>query len=166
MRKLLTLKKVIVFSREIKDGGGTIGLVVGSFDILHLGHLNLFRFAKRYVDKLIVGLDHDLTIRNTKGKGRPINNYPKRVRFLEDISTVDKTFLISKISTHGTQTALENYRTLLELIKPTHVFSHHICDKHWRKKKEIAQSLGITCLIDKSKKVCHSGDIIRRILES
>jgi pantothenate synthetase len=45
MKKITTLKKAAAFSKNARKKGKTVGLVVGSFDILHLGHINLFRFC-------------------------------------------------------------------------------------------------------------------------
>ena len=36
-----------------------IGFTVGTFDMFHIGHLNLFKQAKQYCDHLIVGIHSD-----------------------------------------------------------------------------------------------------------
>ena len=50
----------------------------GCFDILHLGHLKLLNEAKKLGDILIVGLNSDNSIKNLKGKNRPIINQKTR----------------------------------------------------------------------------------------
>ena len=52
--------------------GKTIGLVQGSYDLFHLGHLRYLLKAKSLCDFLIVALDSDEKIRKRKGSGRPI----------------------------------------------------------------------------------------------
>jgi cytidyltransferase-like protein len=155
------LKEVIRFSKYQQKKGKKVGLVVGSFDIVHLGHLNLFRLAKKHVDFLIIGLDNDKTIKLVKGKSRPINNFRRRSGFLSDLATVDKIFLIGKTSHHDSEEALDNYRKLVEKIKPTHIFTHLVCDKHWKEKKKIAKEHNIVFLADKSKKIMTSGTILK-----
>ena len=161
MNKVAELKEVIRFSKYQQKKGKKIGFVVGSFDIVHLGHLNLFRLAKRHVDFLIVGLDNDKTIKLVKGRSRPINNFKRRSNFLSDLVTVNKIFLIKNTSHHDSEEALDNYRNLVEKIKPTHIFTHLVCDKHWKQKRKIAKDYGIVFLADKSKKITTSGTILK-----
>jgi len=67
MQKVVTLNKVANYSKRKLREGRSVGLVAGSYDICHLGHIRLFRLAKKYVDILIVGLDSDRTIKKDKG---------------------------------------------------------------------------------------------------
>jgi D-beta-D-heptose 7-phosphate kinase/D-beta-D-heptose 1-phosphate adenosyltransferase len=62
----------------------------GCFDILHLGHIKLFQYAKSIGDKLIVGIDSDDRIRKNKGNNRPINSEKNRLDFLSSIKFIDK----------------------------------------------------------------------------
>ena len=63
--------------------------VNGCFDVLHMGHIELLRYAKLLGHTLIVGTDSDQRIKSNKGFSRPINNLALRVRFLETIRYVD-----------------------------------------------------------------------------
>lgn len=161
--KITNLRGAAKFSKEKRSEGQTVGLVVGSFDILHLGHTNLFRFAKKYVDVLIAGLDNDETIRLVKGKNRPVNNYSNRAKLLSDLVTVDRIFLIERTSHHDSEEAQETYSQLITEIRPTHIFTHKICDKHWQEKKRIAMKNGIVFLLDRSKRITNSGVIIDKL---
>jgi len=60
----------------------------GSYDILHYGHLQLFKYAKSLGDVLIVAIDSDERIESMKGNNRPINNANIRAEFLESLSCV------------------------------------------------------------------------------
>jgi rfaE bifunctional protein nucleotidyltransferase chain/domain len=62
--------------------------VNGTFDILHIGHLELFSFASNF-GKLRVGIDSDSRVRKLKGHNRPINNQENRKKFLESIKFID-----------------------------------------------------------------------------
>jgi len=61
----------------------------GCFDILHPGHIELFKVAKSLGDRLIVGVDTDLKVKADKGANRPINNLEYRKAMLESIRYID-----------------------------------------------------------------------------
>ncbi len=65
----------------------------GCFDILHAGHISLFKEAKKHGDILILALNSDISIRKIKGLSRPINNLEDRLKILEAISYID--FIVS-----------------------------------------------------------------------
>lgn len=96
MGKITTLKGAAKFSKDKIANNESVGFVVGGFDILHMGHANLFRFAKKYTDNLIIGLDNDKTIKLVKGNNRPINNHKNRSKLLAELASVDKIFLSRK----------------------------------------------------------------------
>jgi len=81
-------------SRELKNDNKVIVLFHGSFDILHEGHLNLFKKAKESGDVLFVGIETDDYIKDKKGKNRPINNLKARMNNLLRIDLVDYLFII------------------------------------------------------------------------
>ena len=54
----------------------------GCFDVLHRGHIELFKYAKSLGDVLYVGIDSDLKIKKDKGDGRPYNNEVDRIELL------------------------------------------------------------------------------------
>jgi D-beta-D-heptose 7-phosphate kinase/D-beta-D-heptose 1-phosphate adenosyltransferase len=64
--------------------------VNGTFDVLHIGHIKLFEFAKANGDYLIVGIDSDERIKELKGQTRPINNQEVRKEFLLAIKYIDE----------------------------------------------------------------------------
>ena len=64
--------------------------VNGTFDVLHRGHIELFKFAKSQGDHLTVGIDSDRRIKENKGENRPINTQSDRKYFLEAIKYIDK----------------------------------------------------------------------------
>ena len=163
MNKKTTLNRAARFSKNRQKDGKTVGFVVGSFEILHLGHTNLFRLAKRHTDFLIVGLDNDQTIKNVKGKNRPVNNFNRRIKLLSELETIDKIFLIEKTTIHGSQEAFESYDNIVGKIQPTHIFTHKACDKHWKNKNKIAKRNNITFLLDISRKITNSGTILDKL---
>jgi D-beta-D-heptose 7-phosphate kinase/D-beta-D-heptose 1-phosphate adenosyltransferase len=61
----------------------------GCFDILHPGHMELFKIAKSLGDRLIVGIDDDKKVRMDKGSDRPINPLSFRKAMLEANKHID-----------------------------------------------------------------------------
>lgn len=81
----------------------------GCFDILHPGHMELFKIAKSLGDRLIVGVDEDQKVRNDKGSDRPINSLSFRKAMLESNKHIDI------VIPFGSRQELEN---LIELYSP------------------------------------------------
>ena len=73
----------------------------GCFDILHPGHIELFKACKSLGDRLIVGIDTDEKVRSDKGPERPINDICHRHSILSSIKYIDT------IHVFGTRTELE-----------------------------------------------------------
>lgn len=69
--------------------------VNGTFDILHIGHISLLRYAKSLGDKLIVGIDSDARVKSLKGHLRPINTEINRLTLLESIKYVDEVHIFN-----------------------------------------------------------------------
>ena len=64
----------------------------GSFDVLHSGHIKLFRIARTLAGSngtVFVGTDTDERISTYKGPTRPINNLQDRVLMLSSIKYID-----------------------------------------------------------------------------
>jgi D-beta-D-heptose 7-phosphate kinase/D-beta-D-heptose 1-phosphate adenosyltransferase len=81
----------------------------GCFDILHPGHMELFKIAKSLGDRLIVGIDEDQKVSNDKGSDRPINSLSFRKSMLESNKYIDV------VVPFGSRKELEN---LIELYSP------------------------------------------------
>ena len=64
----------------------------GCFDVLHRGHIELFKHAKSLGSRLFVGLDTDEKVRADKGPARPFNKLKDRKFVLESIGYVDAVF--------------------------------------------------------------------------
>ena len=69
--------------------GKLIGYTQGTYDMFHIGHLNLIRNAKRHCDYLIVGVNKDELVESYKNK-RPIIPLEERVEIVRAIRYVDE----------------------------------------------------------------------------
>ena len=65
--------------------GKKIGLVQGSWDQFHYGHLRYIKKAKENCDYLIVGLDSDAKIQKRKGKNRPLIPEDERYAMIKEL---------------------------------------------------------------------------------
>ena len=81
----------------------------GTFDILHPGHIELFKVARSLGDKVIVATDTDKKIKKDKGFDRPINDLCYRVAMLEAIKYIDV------VHTFGSREELEG---LIQMYNP------------------------------------------------
>ena len=68
----------------------------GCFDILHKGHLTLLKEARSLGDKLIVGLNNDVSVKRLKGNDRPFNDITTRKEQLELIPYVDEVVIFDE----------------------------------------------------------------------
>ena len=73
----------------------------GCFDIMHPGHIELFKACKSLGDRLIVGVDTDEKVKIDKGHDRPINNLCYRMSMLKSIKYIDE------VHSFGTRLELE-----------------------------------------------------------
>ena len=83
---------------DYKNNGLSIVFTNGCFDLLHSGHLDLLRRASEFGDKLIVGLNSDVSVKKLKGRSRPIENESVRSNNLLDKSFVDDVIIFNEIT--------------------------------------------------------------------
>ncbi|MCP2519909.1 D-glycero-beta-D-manno-heptose 1-phosphate adenylyltransferase [Candidatus Aminicenantes bacterium AC-335-A11] len=89
MVKIKKLDELINLRKRWKQEGKKVVFTNGCFDILHLGHIKLFKFAKGLGDILIVGVNSDSSIKKIKGSKRPIFPLNERLEVLEAIEYID-----------------------------------------------------------------------------
>lgn len=76
--------------------GETIVLTNGCFDLLHVGHLHSFEFARREGDRLIVAVNSDESVRRLKGERRPVVSENERAQLVAGFETVDWVTIFSE----------------------------------------------------------------------
>ena len=69
-----------------------IGYNQGTYDMLHIGHLNLLRQAKEQCERLIVGINSDKLVQEYKSKTPVVNEYD-RMEIVKELRCVDGVLL-------------------------------------------------------------------------
>jgi D-beta-D-heptose 7-phosphate kinase / D-beta-D-heptose 1-phosphate adenosyltransferase len=87
--KQRTLERLLPELQYHRAAGRRIVFTNGCFDLIHLGHVKYFQFAKQQGDILVVGVNTDSSIRELKGPTRPIINEQDRVGVLEELESID-----------------------------------------------------------------------------
>lgn len=64
----------------------------GTFDLIHYGHVLLFRVARAMGDRLIVTLTADEFV--AKGPGRPVFSEKQRLEWVREFRSVDEAHII------------------------------------------------------------------------
>ena len=73
-----------------------IGYTQGTFDMFHIGHLNLLENAKKQCETLIVGVNSDELVRQYKKK-TPVIPQNQRLRIVQAIRFVDCAFITTTL---------------------------------------------------------------------
>ena len=100
----LLMKKIEKWRSENKK----IVFTNGCFDLIHLGHIEILARSSDFGDKLIIGVNSDLSIKKLKGENRPIIEESSRIRQLSALEFVDAVVLFNE----------ETPIKLIESIKP------------------------------------------------
>ena len=100
----LLMKKIEKWRSENKK----IVFTNGCFDLIHLGHIEILARSSDFGDKLIIGVNSDLSIKKLKGENRPIIQQSSRIRQLSALEFVDAVVLFDE----------ETPIKLIETIKP------------------------------------------------
>jgi cytidyltransferase-like protein len=158
---LESLEKKLDKVRGIKK----IGLITGCFDILHVGHIELFKFAKTRCDYLIIGLDNDHSIQNTKGIGRPIFTALQRSNVLNSINEIDAVFIIDDVFTFGSEISLSIHQQIVSIIQPHSIITNPKVDIFCQEKKQIAKRYNVELILFEKGTLTSSSHILQRIQE-
>ena len=67
-------------------------ITFGTFDVFHVGHINILERAKKQGDYLVVGVSSD-SLNFSKKQRYPVYPQSQRVRILESLRFVDEVFI-------------------------------------------------------------------------
>jgi len=88
-KKYKKFDELLKIREELRRKERKVVFTNGCFDILHSGHIHLFREAKKMGDVFIVAVNEDESVREIKGGSRPIFPLEERLEVLEAIEDID-----------------------------------------------------------------------------
>lgn len=71
----------------------TIAFAGGVFDLMHPGHLDLFKHMQAVADIVVVAVSTDERVRQRKGPSRPIHNETTRLQVIDAVRHINYTLL-------------------------------------------------------------------------
>lgn len=103
------------FLERLRGAGQTVGITSGCYDLFHNLHLTYLQRCRRMCDALIVGVDSDDLVKNTKGPERPIIPEHQRVNLLNALKCVDFVFIMGSV---------EDFRRAVQQFRPKVIFKN------------------------------------------
>ena len=91
--------KILELVKYIREEHPTHKIVFtnGVFDILHCGHVDYLKEAKKFGDILIVAINSNKSIRIIKGKDRPIIDQFQRAQIISNLKSVDAVVIFDEV---------------------------------------------------------------------
>jgi D-beta-D-heptose 7-phosphate kinase/D-beta-D-heptose 1-phosphate adenosyltransferase len=93
--KIYSVDNALALVREWSERGFKVAFTNGCFDLLHPGHISLLDQARRTADRLVVGLNADVSVRRLKGPGRPVQGEVARATVLAAVKSVDAVVIFA-----------------------------------------------------------------------
>ena len=109
----MTVKEKVKSRKEVKEilatdhEGDEVVFTNGCFDLLHVGHVRYLEEAAKFGDILVVGVNDDNSVRQLKGKKRPLVSKEERVEMLAGLEVVNYVTLFSELTAKKTISLLE-----------------------------------------------------------
>jgi rfaE bifunctional protein nucleotidyltransferase chain/domain len=97
MSGVVSVDELARVSAELRRAGQRLVVTNGCFDLLHLGHVRYLQAARALGDALAVGVNGDASVRELKGKGRPLNDERTRAEVLAALRAVDYVAVFSEV---------------------------------------------------------------------
>lgn len=141
--------------------GHKIVCTIGSWDMLHIGHLRYLNAAKNKGDILIVGVDSDQSVKFYKGPLRPIIPEKERMEMLSYQDCVDYITLVDDVDEKGNW----QYGVIRNL--PIDIFVAVEGNSYSNEqKKKIKDYCGKLLVIPRQAESTSSTDIVQNVLKT
>ena len=104
--------------KEWQENDLKVGFTNGTFDIVHYGHVSYLEQARAKCDKLVMGLNTDVSVKLYKGPDRPINDEQARATVIAALASIDLV-----VAFGGEKEGDDNTPSaLLDVIRPDVIF--------------------------------------------
>lgn len=94
--KIVTLEAAAAWRKAQAAAGRKVVFTNGCFDLVHRGHVDLFRAARAEGDALVVGLNADESVRRLKGPSRPLVSESDRAEVISALEMVDRVLIFTE----------------------------------------------------------------------
>ncbi len=154
MGKIITKNELPLLRKECTEAKKKIALANGCFDILHPGHFNYLREAKKLADVLVVAVNSDDSVRKIKGANRPIFNDKERAEMLSSIIYVDYVVIFEE----------DDVSSIIKALKPDYHCKGEDYTIENIPEKEISDELRVQTVILGGPKIYSSSELIKKII--
>lgn len=128
-------QRLSIFPPEGSNKKYHIGYISGTFDVFHIGHINILRRAKEQCEYLIAAVTSDEYVRTHKNK-EPIIPFEERVEMLKACKYVDEVVGVP-VKYAGTVEAFQKYHFDCQFCG-----SDYVDDPWWLEQKKFLQEHG------------------------
>lgn len=104
--KILSQEELLKERERLREAGKRLVFTNGCFDILHVGHVRYLQAARREGDVLLVAINSDSSVRELKGRARPIMSQEERAEMLAALVMVDYVTVFDALSPRALISAL------------------------------------------------------------
>lgn len=89
VERILSRSEAVARAQQLHRQGKIVVFANGAFDLLHVGHLRYLEAARAQGDFLIVGVNSDDSVRQSKGPSRPILPEAERAELVASLRCVE-----------------------------------------------------------------------------
>lgn len=105
--------RLVRYVEALRTLRNRIVVTIGTWDMLHIGHVRYLIGAKKFGSILVVGVDSDRAVKRYKGEHRPITPQDERIEMLTYLDCVDLVTLVEDVDNSGTW-----YCGLITMLRP------------------------------------------------
>lgn len=159
-KMILSYQEIAQYVQACRVLGARIVCTIGSWDVLHVGHVRYIMEASRFGDVLIVGVDSDVGVKKYKGPLRPIINQHERMEMVSYLGCVNIVTLITDVDDSG-----KWQYGLLDAIRPD-VFIAVEDSYPEEQRRDIRERCGNLIVLPRQAEDTSSTNIIQKIMKS